>query len=188
MEFRLNNLAQERETARKRYCPQKAKQDRELFKVNNPGKFAQYSAKYYKKNREDILARNRETDRQRRQTDVLYMLKRRLSNIIHVAFKRGNFVKSSKTAEILDCDWDTARKHIEDQFQEGMSWDNYGIKWHIDHIKPLAAASDAEELTALNHYTNLQPLWIADNLKKSSHYENTFYRRSSLEDKQNSRI
>jgi hypothetical protein len=50
-----------------------------------------------------------------------------------------------------------------------MSWDNYGFYgWHIDHVIPLSSAKTEEEVYKLCHYTNLQPLWAEDNLKKGS--------------------
>ena len=48
-----------------------------------------------------------------------------------------------------------------------MNWDNHG-EWHYDHIIPLASADNYDDLVRLNHYTNLQPLWAEDNLKKGS--------------------
>lgn len=51
-----------------------------------------------------------------------------------------------------------------------MSWNNYGIYWHIDHIIPLASAKNIEELYKLNHYTNLQPLEAKENMRKGSRY------------------
>lgn len=49
-----------------------------------------------------------------------------------------------------------------------MSWDNYG-DWHIDHRKPCSLfdlSKKSEQLKCFN-YTNLQPLWAIDNLRKS---------------------
>ena len=64
---------------------------------------------------------------------------------------------------------ETFGKVVEEQFVDGMSWDNYGIYgWHIDHIIPLSSAKTEEEIFKLCHYTNLQPLWAVDNLKKSN--------------------
>ena len=59
------------------------------------------------------------------------------------------------------------KEHLELQFVDGMSWDNRS-EWHIDHIIPLSSAKTDEEIYKLCHYTNLQPLWAEDNLKKSN--------------------
>jgi len=48
-----------------------------------------------------------------------------------------------------------------------MSWENYG-DWHIDHIIPISSAKNNDEVYKLNHYTNFQPLWALDNMKKSN--------------------
>ena len=48
-----------------------------------------------------------------------------------------------------------------------MNWENAG-KWHLDHIYPVSLAKDEEELLKLNHYTNFQPLWAVDNIKKGN--------------------
>lgn len=59
------------------------------------------------------------------------------------------------------------------QFKDGMNWGNYNYNgWHIDHIKPCALfdLSKEEEQKKCFHYTNLQPLWGIDNLKKGDRY------------------
>jgi hypothetical protein len=48
-----------------------------------------------------------------------------------------------------------------------MCWDNQG-KWHIDHIIPLSSGKTEDDIIKLCHYTNLQPLWAIDNMKKGS--------------------
>ena len=58
-------------------------------------------------------------------------------------------------------------EYLENLFTENMNWSNYG-EWHIDHIMPLSPANTEEEIYNLCHYTNLQPLWGEDNLKKSN--------------------
>ncbi len=54
-----------------------------------------------------------------------------------------------------------------------MTWENWGWggdKWHVDHIIPLASfdLNDPVQLLRANHYTNLQPLWQAENLAKGA--------------------
>jgi hypothetical protein len=87
---------------------------------------------------------------------------------------KGN-IKSKKTKELLGCTIEEARKHLEKQFKDGMTWDNHGIKgWHIDHIKPCASfdLSDPKQQKHCFHYTNLQPLWWYDNIIKGKKYAN----------------
>ena len=78
--------------------------------------------------------------------------------------------KNFKTMDALGCTSLELKHHLESRFTEGMNWDNYG-KWHVDHIKPISLAKTEQEAIQLSHYTNLQPLWAADNLKKSNKYE-----------------
>ena len=72
----------------------------------------------------------------------------------------------------VGCTSEKLRKHLEEQFENGMTWENIG-KWHIDHIKPCAKfdLNLEEEKHKCFHYTNLQPLWAVDNLKKSDTYD-----------------
>jgi hypothetical protein len=100
-------------------------------------------------------------------SDALYALTCRLRGRTVAAFRLAGYRKTSRTAEMLGCDWETAKAHIESRFTEGMTWENRSL-WHIDHIIPLASAKTEEELVALCHHTNLQPLWATDNLRKSN--------------------
>lgn len=65
----------------------------------------------------------------------------------------------------LGCDQSTLRRHIGSRFAEGMAWKRYG-QWEVDHVVPLSAGQTLEELVALCHYSNLQPLWKHDNIMK----------------------
>jgi hypothetical protein len=69
--------------------------------------------------------------------------------------------------DIVGCSPEFLKKHLENQFVSGMSWDNRS-EWHIDHIIPLSSAKTKDELYKLSHYTNLQPLRSEDNLRKSN--------------------
>ena len=90
------------------------------------------------------------------------MVRSRIYNYVN---KNNN--KTYKTVDIVGCSPEFVKEHLEKQFIEGMTWENQG-KWHIDHIIPLSSAKTEEEVYKLCHYTNLQPLWAEDNLKKGS--------------------
>nr|QBK92139.1 MAG: hypothetical protein LCPAC304_04860 [Pithovirus LCPAC304] len=79
--------------------------------------------------------------------------------------------------EYVGCDVDTLREHLEEQFLEGMTWENQG-KWHIDHRKPCVRfdLNKEDQRHRCFHYTNLQPMWGPDNLSKSDQYDEASFR------------
>jgi hypothetical protein len=85
---------------------------------------------------------------------------------VRKSFKRKGYTKKSRTYNILGEEWSVVKQHMESLFKEGMTWDNHG-EWHIDHIIPISLGKTEDEVLKLCHYTNLQPLWKEDNLKKS---------------------
>ena len=89
---------------------------------------------------------------------------------INLALK-GN-PKLSTTMKLVGCSIERLKQHLEKQFKMGMSWNNYG-KWHIDHIRPCASfdLSKPSEQKKCFNYTNLQPLWAEENLKKPKGYK-----------------
>lgn len=76
--------------------------------------------------------------------------------------------RSVKHIAELGCSYWEAKKHIERLWLRGMSWDNHGEVWEIDHIVPASRfdAFDAIQRLQMNHFTNLQPLWRRDNRRK----------------------
>jgi hypothetical protein len=102
------------------------------------------------------------------QTDIIYKIKSIIRARLGIFIKSRNITKNNKTFYIVGCTPEFLKEHIEKQFTEGMSWENHSLYgWHIDHIVPLSSAKTEEEIYKLSHYTNLQPLWSEDNLKKS---------------------
>lgn len=105
--------------------------------------------------------------RLRRQQDIAYRLMERLRGRLKQLIK----VRPKSTSKSLGCSGEFLKSYLENQFKPGMSWNNYGLYgWHIDHIKPLSSfdlANPTQYLEAC-HYTNLQPLWAEENLKKSN--------------------
>jgi hypothetical protein len=122
--------------------------------------------KYREANKEKINKYHKKYIRKRKQTEPLFRMKHNLKSRTYKAFKNKGYSKTSKTQEMLGVDWEVVKQHIEEQFTEGMNWDNQG-EWHIDHIIPLASANNKADLKKLCHYSNLQPLWAEDNISKS---------------------
>lgn len=63
------------------------------------------------------------------------------------------------------------KKHLQNQFKDGMSWENYG-EWEVDHILPVSKfnfkSTKDEDFKRCWALKNLQPLWKADNIKKGN--------------------
>lgn len=77
---------------------------------------------------------------------------------------------TGRLADWIGCDWKTLIVWLEDLFEPGMTWDNYGTMWHIDHKLPLASFDLLDEKQAAKawHFSNLQPMWAEDNEAKGS--------------------
>ncbi len=113
-----------------------------------------------------------------RKNNPAYKIAGNVSRSVRIAISRvvgGKGSKGGKTFEHLPYTPQELTEHIESQFDQKMSWDNYGTYWHIDHIKPQAmfpytSVKDENFLKAWE-LDNLQPLEASENLKKSSIYE-----------------
>lgn len=145
-----------------------------IYRKENADKLALEKSEYAKNNRSKINAKKSVYEKHRRATDPLFRLIKNTRKMVSRYMLDG---KDMRTQEIVGCTFEELKLHIEKQFTEGMTWDNYGIDgWHIDHIKPLAMANTREEIIASNHYTNLQPMWQLDNLKKGATFDGVNYK------------
>lgn len=116
--------------------------------------------------------------RQRRSNDILFDLKCRLRSRLRSAI---NCKKSNTTMELTGCSLDVLKKHLEDQFINGMSWERRR-EIHIDHIIPCALYNleDPEEQKCCFSYLNLQPMWARDNIIKGSKLTKEDYEKHRL--------
>ena len=106
--------------------------------------------------------------KQRCETDPLFRLKHNMLAEIHRVTQAVRLKNSNRVFKRLGCTVTEFKEHIESNFVEGMSWDNYGYyTWHIDHIIPLYwFVKNSDNPSEANHYTNLQPMWAEDNMSK----------------------
>jgi hypothetical protein len=143
----------------------------------------EYIPKYRSKNREKGNGQMRNyaktskaiETRHKREQGVNHKLIHALRQRLYYLLKVSKTPKDCKALVLLDCTMDFFKKHIESQFSDGMSWNNYGIgnrRWSIDHIIPCASFDMTIEgqREICFRYTNLQPMWHNDNVKKGSLY------------------
>lgn len=145
------------------------------WRIKNQEELVQRDALYYREHKEQINQKAKE----RRKTDPIFKLVGHLRSRLHTILTQVNLPKTKKMPEYLGCTLPELKVHLEKQFTEGMTWENQG-EWHLDHKIPLDAAgvwnldkTISIELTEprvyqLCHYTNLQPLWGSDNIRKSN--------------------
>jgi hypothetical protein len=105
--------------------------------------------------------------RRRYKTDHVFAVATRCRARLAKALQRSGYAKNGKTQDLIGCSYEDLVSHIESQFVDGMGWHNRN-EWHIDHIVPVASAKTEEELLALFHFSNLQPLWADENRKKGA--------------------
>ena len=139
---------------------------RKLERLTNPEKVRANDRKYIKAKSE------------RRKTNPHCIILSRLRARLYAALKTKHATKSNSTLNLVGCSLPELKLHIETQFYcnaetgEQMTWENKS-KWHIDHKKPCASfdLTDPEQQKICFHYTNLQPLWANDNIKKGASLE-----------------
>ncbi len=159
----------------KKWLEKKRETDPEYFKKfqkNRKEYFREYQIKLRKENPEKAREAGRKGAKRFYQKTkrhpkyiILRTLRRRLSDTI----RKVGANKKASTMEILGCSAEDFKNYLENKFREGMIWENYGT-WHIDHFYPCDSfdLTKDEEQKRCFHYTNLQPLWAKENIKKSN--------------------
>jgi hypothetical protein len=146
------------------------------YRLKHKSELKQTAKKKYLDNKEEILVKNKKWAKNNKEyfsmkwkTDSNWRLRSNISNRLRSALRVNNVKKSNKTLELISCSISDLKKHLENQFKDNMTWENYG-KWHIDHIIPISHfnLNNLNEQKKCFHYSNLQPLWAYDNLSKSS--------------------
>lgn len=174
-----NPLSEERLFELKKYQKEWAQNNRDKTR-NNFKKWRDNNTELHKeKNR--IFSREHKDENairvnNKRAKDPIFKLGMNIRCLIRNSFKRVNNVtarKAQRTEQILGCSVEYFMEYLQSKFIEGMSFKNHGVYgWHIDHIKPLATAKTEQDIYTLNHYSNFQPLWAQDNLKKKDKFAN----------------
>ncbi len=152
-----------------------------IYRDKNKEKLAKWQKEYRNNNKEKTLkqvkkyrdkpenkVKRNKQQKERYHTDINFKIRTNLANRTRIALN-GN-TKSLPTMFLIGCSIDYLMYHIQEQFTEGMSWDNCGLDgWEIDHKLPCTSfdLSDPKQQLICFNYTNLQPLWAVDNRIKS---------------------
>lgn len=141
----------------------------ENMRINEPEKYAKY-----RKGQTDYERRHRSENWHRKMSCVI---RTQIANSLRGLTKYGAL------EVLLGCSMSKLVTHLQSQFIEGMTWENFGKgkgKWGIDHIKPIAAHNLAifEDQQKAFHYSNLRPMWHEENSSKGSMYDGRRWRHT----------
>ena len=161
---------------RNKYNAKYYSEHREEIAKRNAKHYAEHreeKAKYYVEHRKERAKYHAKYVAERMKTDINFRIAGRLRSRIGDAVKNG--YKSGSSVLDLGCSISQFKLYIENQFEPGMTWNNWSHDgWHLDHIQPLSTfdLEDRKQFSIATHYTNYQPLWAKDNWAKGTKLEN----------------
>ena len=137
------------------------------WRAENREQIAAQQATYRAKTRQQKAKYLAEYARNRRRTDPDFRLRENLRCRLKMAIRSN--AKTGSAVRDLGCSIAELWLHLESQFQPGMTRENYGTVWSIDHIYPLTKAhlSDRVQFLAVNNWRNLQPMFGPENFSKN---------------------
>lgn len=157
-EYRARSYATARRSIMKN-AP-KVAQYHKQYAIINKNKIKARTDKWRLDNKEALRIKARDYRRKRKVNDLDFRILCNLQSRLWFAMNASKGTKSFRTIELVGCTILELKSHLEKQFKNGMTWDNYG-DWHIDHRLPCASfdLTSLEQQKKCFHYTNLQPLW-----------------------------
>ena len=150
---------------------EKLSKKHKLWYENNKNKWNDYIKEYRKNNVDKIRQIKRDYERNRKASDPLYKLISNFRTAIYQVLKENSVEKNKSYFDILQYTPEELINHLEKQFTDTMSWENYGI-WHVDHKLPITSFDiqemGDEEFMRCWCLDNLQPMWGEENIRKSN--------------------
>ena len=129
---------------------------------------AQQRRDYYHNNKEKCIEYQKEYVKTKRKEDPIFRLLLVCRSRITSALKSHH--KSARTEQLVGCTMKELKEYFFSLFAPDMTMAHFMRgEIHVDHIRPCSSfdLSDPEQQKQCFHYTNLQPLWAKDNLRKS---------------------
>ncbi len=145
------------------------KKYRKLYWQRNKTDRSREFKKYYENNKAEISKTRSIYTRKRLKKDAWFRALHKLRCRVYYAIRNEYSSAARKSTELLGCDFPTLKAHIISLFLPGMTWEKVlSGEIHLDHKIPCSKfdLTITEQQKACFHYTNIQPLWAADNLSK----------------------
>ena len=141
------------------------------WQKDNRDRLNDYHQKWREKNIDKHREYKRKYEKHRKDTDPLYKLITNFRTAIWTVLKESNVDKYGHYFDVLQYSPEELINHLEKQFKDDMTWDNYGI-WHVDHKSPITSFDiqemGDEEFMKCWSLDNLQPMWGEENIRKSN--------------------
>jgi hypothetical protein len=149
-------------------CKSCWKEENKLFEKNNPR--YEYRKERYQKIKPYHIEYCKKLINQRYKSDHNFRLLNNIRSRINHALKEN--IKSKNTKDLIGCDINEYKQYLELLFKNGMSWENHGKVWEIDHIIPCTSFDllDPIQQQQCFHYTNTQPLFKTSGLARQFGY------------------
>ena len=171
----------------------KAKEMQSEYRATHPEKFRAAATRHYAKHPDRVnkwrVAHPDMTKEQRRKhnSKTRSTVKGKLNSIMSQTIWRS--LRGSKAKhhweDLVGYTVDQLRMHIEKLFKPGMTWENYGTVWHIDHKMPKAVFNYEHpgdiDFRICWSLKNLQPLEAKKNLSKGAKIDKPFQPSLKLE-------
>jgi len=146
----------------------KARSSNRRWKLENTNKIKSYNHHWYVENKNRVRLNAKKNSKRSRVLKTNGYIAGILRSRVKAALKGKS--KSAHTMELVGCAIDLFRLHLQNQFRDGMQWNNHGTVWEIDHIKPCASfeLEHPEQQRLCFHYSNMQPLLKEDHKQKTA--------------------
>jgi len=146
-------------------------ENHKIWSEKNKEHLFEYHKKWRTENVDKWRKTKRDYEKNRKDSDPLYKLVANFRTAIWTVLKESNVDKYGHYFDILQYTPKELINHLEKQFKDDMTWDNYGI-WHVDHKLPITSFDiqemGDEEFMRCWCLDNLQPMWGEENIRKSN--------------------
>lgn len=165
----LSKIREKRRISCKKWAKENPEKRNAIYaRYRKTDKRKEAANKWARKNRKSAI----EYRRIRYNSDPLFNITIKIRRRIYMALKTQEKIKGGRTIDLLGCSFEEFKVHIESLFRKGMTWDKVRSgEIQLDHVLPCSSFDlmSREEQEGCFHYTNIQPLWVGENLEKSDH-------------------